>query len=74
MFEFQTLFKNSLEKKNGRHFEVLIKVLRFKACREQVSDSVSSLGSSTNSSYIFSQKFPCFLGLLKSSGILVLLL
>ena len=59
MFEFQTLFKNSLEKKNGRYFEVLIKVLTFKACREQVLDSVSSLGSSTNSSYIFSQKFPC---------------
>ncbi|CAH3111565.1 unnamed protein product [Porites lobata] len=49
MFEFQTLLKNSLQTKNGRHFEVLIKVLRFKACREQVSDSVSSLWSSTNS-------------------------
>ena len=60
MFEFQTLLKNSLETKNGCHFEVLIKVLRFKACREQVSDSVSSLWSaSTNSSYIFSQKFSC---------------
>ena len=60
MFEFQTLLKNSLQTENGRHFEVLIKVLRFKACREQVSDSVSSLWSaSTNSSYIFSQKFSC---------------
>ena len=59
MFEFQTLLKNSLQTKNGGHFEVLIKVLRFKACREQVSDSVRSLWSSTNSSYIFSQKFSC---------------
>lgn len=59
MFEFQTLLKNSLETKNGCHFEVLIKVLRFKACREQVSDSVSSLWSSTVVIYFLKNSLTC---------------
>ena len=35
MFKFQTFFRNSLEKKNGLHYEVLIQALIFKARREE---------------------------------------